>query len=42
VPAGLGVYWVFNNALTTTQGWYIRQQFKPANADNTRGARRSV
>jgi len=37
VPAGLGVYWVFNNALTTTQGWYIRQQFKPANADNTRG-----
>merc|ERR1712216_91548 len=32
VPAGLGVYWVFNNAITTAQGWYIRQQFKPAGA----------
>jgi YidC/Oxa1 family membrane protein insertase len=24
VPAGLGIYWVFNNAITTSQGWYIR------------------
>jgi len=32
VPAGLGIYWVFNNAITTAQGWYIRQQFKPAAA----------
>ena len=23
--------------MTTWQGWYIRQQFKPANPDNTRG-----
>ena len=37
VPAGLGVYWVFNNAITTAQGWYIRQQFKPAGAPYTPG-----
>merc|ERR1719163_896926 len=35
VPAGLGVYWVFNNVITTTQGWYIRQQFKPAGGGST-------
>jgi len=28
VPAGLGVYWVINNGLSTLQQWYIRQQFK--------------
>lgn len=28
VPAGLGVYWIANNALSTFQQWYIRQQFK--------------
>eukprot|EP00287_Rhodomonas_sp_CCMP768_P007006 CAMPEP_0196724660 /NCGR_PEP_ID=MMETSP1091-20130531/6413_1 /TAXON_ID=302021 /ORGANISM="Rhodomonas sp., Strain CCMP768" /LENGTH=452 /DNA_ID=CAMNT_0042066803 /DNA_START=28 /DNA_END=1386 /DNA_ORIENTATION=+ len=28
VPAGLGVYWVINNFLSTSQQWWIRQQFK--------------
>jgi YidC/Oxa1 family membrane protein insertase len=28
VPAGLGVYWVINNLLSTGQQWYIRQQVK--------------
>jgi len=28
VPAGLGVYWIANNALSTGQQWFIRQQFK--------------
>ncbi|KAJ1469171.1 60Kd inner membrane protein-domain-containing protein [Baffinella frigidus] len=28
VPAGLGVYWVINNGLSTGQQWFIRQQFK--------------
>eukprot|EP00960_Hanusia_phi_P036608 752418-Hanusia_phi.AAC.2 len=31
VPAGLGVYWVFNNVISTGQQWYIRQQFKVTN-----------
>jgi YidC/Oxa1 family membrane protein insertase len=38
VPAGLGVYWVINNALTTGTQWYIRQQFKGKTAMAGAGA----
>lgn len=37
VPAGLGVYWVINNGLSTLQQWYIRQQFKDVATEGAGG-----